>query len=94
MLLERFGTRPLDRLLAPAIHYAERGFPITSLLSQGITEYAPGNPDPEWRRVFLARRPRRRRRASCSCSPTWRARCATSPTEGPDLFYRGPRRRR
>ena len=53
MLLERFGTRPLDRLLQPAIHYAERGFPITSLLSQAITEFAPGNPDPEWRRVFL-----------------------------------------
>ena len=49
------------RLLAPAIHYAERGFPITSSLSQAHPEYAPGNPDPEWRRVFFAggRAPRR-----------------------------------
>ena len=30
------------------------GFPITSILSQGIAEYAPGNPDPEWHRVFCA----------------------------------------
>ncbi|MGH7309550.1 MAG: gamma-glutamyltransferase, partial [Candidatus Rokuibacteriota bacterium] len=29
MLLERFGTRPLAELLAPAVHYAERGFPLT-----------------------------------------------------------------
>src|SRR5574341_2050649 len=31
MLLERFGTRPLDGLLASATRYAERGFPITSI---------------------------------------------------------------
>ena len=52
MLLERFGTRPLRELLAPAIHYAERGFPNTSLVSQAITEYMAGNPDPEWHRIF------------------------------------------
>src|SRR5262245_19867270 len=40
MLLERFGTQPLDRLLQPAIHYAGRGFPITSILSQAVTEFA------------------------------------------------------
>src|SRR3972149_9913186 len=33
MLLERFGTRPLDELLTPAIGAAE-GFPLTSLVSQ------------------------------------------------------------
>src|SRR3989442_9685865 len=39
MLLERFGTRPLAALLEPAIHYAE-GCPTTSLISQGIEEFA------------------------------------------------------
>jgi gamma-glutamyltranspeptidase/glutathione hydrolase len=53
MLLERFGTRPLAALLEPAIHYAERGFPLSSIVSQAIAELAPGNPDPEWRRVFM-----------------------------------------
>ena len=88
MLLERFGTRPLGDLLAPAIHYAERGFPITSILSQAITEFAPGNQDPEWHRVF--------RPGGCAPAPgemfvqpdlahTLRELAA----EGPDLFYRG-----
>src|ERR1700741_2069695 len=31
MLLERFGTRPLADLLAPAIHYAADGFPISDV---------------------------------------------------------------
>ena len=44
---------------------------------------APGNPDPEWRRVFLPGGRAAGARASCSCSPTWRARCATSPPRGP-----------
>jgi gamma-glutamyltranspeptidase/glutathione hydrolase len=52
MLHERFGTRPLADLLAPAIHYAERGFPASSLTSQAIEEFAPVTPDAEWHRVF------------------------------------------
>jgi gamma-glutamyltranspeptidase / glutathione hydrolase len=88
MLLERFGTRPLDRLLAPAIHYAERGFPITSILSQAIAEFAPVNPDPEWRRVFTpggaAPAPGR-----MFVQPDLARTLRDLATEGPDLFYRG-----
>ena len=88
MLLERFGSRPLDRLLAPAIHYAERGFPITSILSQGIAEYAPGNPDPEWRRVFFAggRAPAP---GEMFVQPDLARTLRDLATQGPDLFYRG-----
>jgi gamma-glutamyltranspeptidase/glutathione hydrolase len=88
MLLERFGSRPLDRLLAPAIHYAERGFPITSILSQGIAEYAPGNPDPEWRRVFFAggRAPAP---GEMFVQPDLAQTLRDLASEGPDLFYRG-----
>jgi gamma-glutamyltranspeptidase / glutathione hydrolase len=88
MLLERFGTRPLDRLLQPAVHYAERGFPITSILSQAITEFAPGNPDPEWRRVFL---PRGRPPApgEMFVQPDLARTLRDLADEGPDLFYRG-----
>ena len=53
MLHERFGTRPIPELLAPAIRLAEHGFPMSSLQSQYMSEFAPGNPDPEWRRVFM-----------------------------------------
>jgi gamma-glutamyltranspeptidase/glutathione hydrolase len=52
MLHERFGTRPLGELLAPAIHHAERGFPVSSLTSQAIAEFAPITPDAEWHRLF------------------------------------------
>jgi len=52
MLHERFATRPLAELLAPALHYAEHGFPASSLTSQAIEEFAGITPDPEWHRVF------------------------------------------
>ncbi len=52
MLLERFGTRRLGDLLAPAVHYAGDGFPLSSLVSQAIAEFGPITPDPEWHRVF------------------------------------------
>jgi gamma-glutamyltranspeptidase/glutathione hydrolase len=88
MLLERFGSRRLDTVLAPAVHYAERGFPITSILSQAISEYAPGNPDPEWRRVFTpdGRPPapgEMFRQPDLACT------LRDLAAEGPDLFYRG-----
>ena len=34
-LRKRFGTLPMDKLLAPAIYYAEQGFPLTELISAG-----------------------------------------------------------
>ena len=88
MLLERFGARPLDRLLEPAIHYAGGGFPITSILSQAIAEFAPGNPDPEWRRVFL---PGGRPPApgEMFVQPDLARTLRDLAAEGPDLFYRG-----
>ncbi|MBV9507362.1 MAG: gamma-glutamyltransferase [Acidobacteriia bacterium] len=32
-LLTRFGTMPLDRILSPAIYYAQNGFPVTEIIS-------------------------------------------------------------
>jgi gamma-glutamyltranspeptidase/glutathione hydrolase len=88
MLLERFGSRPLDRLLQPAIHYARRGFPITSILSQAITEFAPSHPDPEWRRVFL---PGGRPPAAGTMfvQPDLARTLGDLAADGADLFYRG-----
>ena len=88
MLLERFGTRSLGDLLAPAVHYAEAGFPTTLLVSQSTTERFPILKDPEWRRIYapdgrvpatgeLLRQP--------DLARTLRA----LGKEGPELFYRG-----
>jgi gamma-glutamyltranspeptidase/glutathione hydrolase len=88
MLLERFGTRPLGQLLAPAIHYAERGFPCTRLVSQAAEEMAPRFDDAEWHHLF---RPAGRAPVlgelvvQADLGRTLRA----LATEGPDVFYRG-----
>ena len=37
-LLERFGTMPLAEILAPALHYAEKGFPALASLSAVLSE--------------------------------------------------------
>ncbi|HEY2994427.1 MAG TPA: gamma-glutamyltransferase [Methylomirabilota bacterium] len=88
MLLERFGRRKLDGLLQPAIHYAERGFPLTSIISQAIGEFAPGNRDAEWHRVF---RPAGRAPApgEMFVQPDLARTLRDLAAEGPDLFYRG-----
>src|SRR5262249_58026873 len=84
---ERFGTRQLDSLLAAAIRCAE-GFPISSLTSQTIDEFAKVTPDAEWHRVF---RPGDRAPVlgellvQTDLARTLRDLAA----EGPDLFYTG-----
>ncbi|MGH7310839.1 MAG: gamma-glutamyltransferase family protein, partial [Candidatus Rokuibacteriota bacterium] len=88
MLLERFGTRPLAELLAPAVHYAERGFPLTSIVSQAIAELASDITDPEWHRVF---RPGGRAPAlgELFVQPDLAHTLRDLAGEGPDLFYTG-----
>jgi gamma-glutamyltranspeptidase / glutathione hydrolase len=39
-LRERFGKLSLTELLAPTIHYAEEGFPVTEIVAQGWTNCA------------------------------------------------------
>jgi gamma-glutamyltranspeptidase/glutathione hydrolase len=87
MLLERFGTRPLGELLAPAIHWAEAGFPTTRLLSQSIQEMLPKLADPEWHRIFAAGG----RPPALGELLVQRDLAATLRALGaePDLFYRG-----
>ena len=88
MLHERFGSRPLTTLLAPAIHYAERGYPVSLLTSQAIAEFASLTPDAEWHRVFQPAG-----RAPVLGELLVQADLARTlrevATEGPDVMYRG-----
>src|SRR5207302_8101184 len=86
MLLERFGTRPLAALLAPAVHYADAGFPTTRLLSQAIEDLAPAAADPEWRRIFApgGRAPRLAERLR---QPDLAETLRLLAAEGPERFY-------
>ena len=46
MLRAKFGTMPLDRILTPAIYYAENGFPVTEIIGaawQGSTKKLSAN---------------------------------------------------
>ncbi len=88
MLLDRFGSCSLDTLLAPAIHYAERGFPTTRLVSQATDEMRGSIVDAEWQRLFVpgGRVPRAGERfVQADLARTLRDLAAG----GPDLFYRG-----
>ena len=88
MLHERFGTRPLTELLAPAIHYTERGFPVSSLTSQAIEEFAPVTTDTEWHRVF---RPAGRAPAlgEMLVQQDLARTLREIAVDGPDVMYRG-----
>jgi gamma-glutamyltranspeptidase len=88
MLLERFGTRPLGELLQPAIYYASRGFPTTSLVSQAIREFVSVNPDPEWRRIF-APGGHGPGFGELLIQPDLGRTLVELGAEGPDVFYRG-----
>ena len=65
LLLERFGTRRLSDVLAPARGLAERGFPMYGFLR---ADPAPGGAA---LRVGVAEQ---RRRSTCRCAPTASAR--------------------
>jgi gamma-glutamyltranspeptidase/glutathione hydrolase len=52
--LERFGTITLAAALAPAIRYAEQGFPVSERLAADFTEEARKvSRDPELARIFM-----------------------------------------
>jgi gamma-glutamyltranspeptidase/glutathione hydrolase len=40
-LRKKFGSRPMNELLAPAIHYADEGFPVSEIIAAGWTAAAP-----------------------------------------------------
>jgi gamma-glutamyltranspeptidase/glutathione hydrolase len=51
-LHDRFGKLPWNELFKPAIHYADRGYPVPELI-HGFWEESVISQDPESRRVYL-----------------------------------------
>jgi gamma-glutamyltranspeptidase/glutathione hydrolase len=93
-MLERFGTLPLDRVLEPAIRHAERGFRVTSYLSECVTEAAADLAlFPESARTFLpGGRPLRA--GDLLVQPDCAATLRLIAVEGPGALYGGSLGRR
>ncbi len=54
VLRSRFGTKPFSELLAPAIHYAEAGFPVTEVIAKEWHDAERAiNGDPNARATYL-----------------------------------------
>ena len=76
MLRTKFGTMPLDRILAPAIYYAENGFPVTEIIGaawQGSTKSLRRT---KARKKPICRTAARRKLAKFSAIATWQPLCA------------------
>lgn len=53
-LLDRFGTMSLEQVLAPAIDYAESGFPVSEIFAADWAQHSkPHRDDPEFARAYL-----------------------------------------
>jgi len=52
-VLEKHGTMTLAQALAPAIEYAEQGFPVSEIIGTDWERFGPKTTDPEFRRVYL-----------------------------------------
>jgi gamma-glutamyltranspeptidase len=53
-LLQRFGTRSMDKLLQPAIELAREGFPLSHKMAEGIrVTYNTLKPHPSWIEIFV-----------------------------------------
>jgi gamma-glutamyltranspeptidase/glutathione hydrolase len=88
--LARFGRRPLAELLAPAIEYAEQGFPVTEVVSYQWKESEESlRGDPWSARTYLVdgNAPRQ---ASVMKLPALARSLRQLAEGGRDAFYRGP----
>ena len=89
-LLKRFGTMPLAKLLAPAIDYAERGFPVPPNIAQTWKNQQQSlRETPEAARTFLID-DKAPAAGSTFANPRLAKTYRVIARGGRDAFYRGP----
>jgi gamma-glutamyltranspeptidase/glutathione hydrolase len=89
-LVERYGTRPLDELLAPAIRIAAEGFPVSPIISaQWAATEGVLVADPGACATFLVGGTRAPRAGEWFRNPDLAQSLRTIVREGPDGFYKG-----
>ncbi len=87
---ERFGTRPLEQLLAPAADTAETGFPVTEVIS-GYWKSAQNSlaKTPESAKTFLIDGKRAPQHGEVFRNPYLAKTLRTIGTDGAQVFYQG-----
>ncbi len=86
-LHKRFGKLPWSRVLEPAIHLAEKGFPVASSLREGLKRFQEKRKlDPEFKRIFYRNGEPVRYLVQKDLARTLRR----IAREGPKGFYAGP----
>jgi gamma-glutamyltranspeptidase/glutathione hydrolase len=88
-LSARFGTKPLEELLTPAIHYAEEGFPVSEIIAghwAGTEESFAPWPDSVRTWLIEGRRPQV---GEVFRNPNLAATLRLIAAQGRDAFYRG-----
>lgn len=89
-LVSRFGTRPLGDLLAPAIAYAEEGFPVSEIIAaQWKSAEAKLRRHPAAAANYLVDGERAPRHGEVFRSPDLARTFRRIAEAGPEVFYRG-----
>ncbi len=94
MLRSRFGTRPLAKLLEPAIFYAESGFPVSEIIATDWVWSVPKllrHPDSASTYLVEGRAPKH---GEIFKSPDLGRTFRLIAEKGPEVFYRGELSRR
>lgn len=88
--LERFGSKPLKEVLAPAIRYAEEGFPVTQTIAQDWAEGAPALHKDQWAKQTYLIAGKAPEPGSVFKNPNLAESLRLVAEGGRDAFYRGP----
>lgn len=89
-LATRFGTRPLGELLAPAIAYAEEGFPVSEIIAEQWRSAAGKlRRHPAAAATYLVDGERAPKHGEVFRSPDLAGTFRRIAEEGPGVFYRG-----
>jgi gamma-glutamyltranspeptidase / glutathione hydrolase len=86
----RFGTRPFTETLAPAIYYAEQGFPVSEVIAGGWARSARMHAEhPNSRHTYLIDGERAPRAGEVFRNPDLAGSLRRIAEQGRDGFYRG-----